>query len=390
MRQKRQSVIPFIRQVNMKAYLNAALNYCEGILRHPSPRSYPVNLDIILTKACNLRCTFCVSYSSLTGERWMSFDLYKRIAETLFPTAHGIFICSGGEPFLYPQLRDALKLARRYGTRTTMTSNGMLIGEEAANWLVEDQTLHELCISFDGSRKETLERIRRGANYDTILGNIERLAYLKEKRNAVYPRLWFRFVIMKSNAHELPEMFKICSTHGLYKVVVKYLNVTNDIDFDQSLYNHQELAEEVFAEARRQAKEHGVQAVLPPLPGKDGSWRRCLNPWQFVQIDTDGFLRFCYNSWRQRIGNFHDGFENIWNGNDYRRIRTTLDSRNPYYPYCAYCVVRNGFNSESAHYQKLHPEAYVIPGLESWQIPFNERIEENVASFRQAGKARST
>ena len=226
MRQERQSVISFIRQVNMKAYINAALNYCEGILRLPSIRTYPVNLDIILTKACNLRCTFCVSYSSLTGERWMSFDLYKKIAEKLFPTTHGIFICSGGEPFLYPQLRDALKLARQYGTRTTMTSNGMLINKEAAQWLVEDQSLHELCISFDGSRKETLERIRRGANYDTILKNIEQLAYLKENRNAVYPRLWFRFVVMKSNAHELPrdvrDLLKVRSVQGCRKILECY------------------------------------------------------------------------------------------------------------------------------------------------------------------------
>lgn len=388
MRQRKQSAISFIRQVNLKAYFNAALNYCEGMLRAPSLKSYPVNLDIVLTKACNLRCTFCVSYESLSGERWMSFDLYERIAKTLFPTAHGIFICSGGEPFLYPQLRDALRLARHYGTRTTMTSNGMLLDEEAAQWLVEDQSLHELCISFDGSRKATLERIRRGANYDTILKNIEYLATLKEKRKAVHPKLWFRFVVMKSNAHELPEMFAICRKHGLYKVVVKYLNVTNDIDFGESLYNHPQLAAEVFAEARRRAKELGVQAVLPPLPGRDKPSRRCLNPWQFVQIDTDGFLRFCYNSWRQRIGNYHDGFDSIWCGNDYRRIRRTVDSDTPYYPYCKYCVVRNGFNSESAHYQKLHPDAYLIPGLEHWQIPFNERVEENVASFREARKAR--
>jgi MoaA/NifB/PqqE/SkfB family radical SAM enzyme len=388
MRQKRRSALAFACQVNPKAYLNAALNYCEGFLRVSKPRSKPVNLDIVLTKACNLRCTFCVSYGSIKGERWMSFDLYEQIAKTLFPTTHGIFICSGGEPFLYPQIRDVLRLARHYQTRTTMTSNGMLIKPEIAEWLVKDQSLHELCISFDGSRKETLERIRRGANYDTILDNIEYLASLKEKHNAVYPRLWFRFVIMKSNAHELPEMFEICAKRGLYKVSVKYLNVTNEIDFGESLYNHPQLAAEVFAEARRKAKEYGIVAELPPLPGRDRPSGRCVNPWRFLQIDTDGFLRFCYNSWRQRIGNFRDGFESIWCGDNYQQMRSTVDSENPYYPYCKYCVVRTGYNSESSHYQKAHPDAYVIPGLEEWQIPFNERLEENVASFREFKKAK--
>jgi MoaA/NifB/PqqE/SkfB family radical SAM enzyme len=320
----------------------------------------------------------------------MSFDLYGRIARELFPRAHGLFICSGGEPFLYPEIRAALKLARQYRTRTTVTSNGMLIDEQTAQWLVEDQSLHELCISFDGSRKETLERIRRGAKYETILHNIEYLSALKQRKSAVYPRLFFRFVAMRSNAAELPEMIDIGARYGLYKVVVKYLNVSNDIEFDESLFNHPELAAKVFAEARLKASKSGIQLELPPLPNEDAVRSRCLNPWNFVQIDTDGSLRFCYAGWRQRIGLFDDGFVSIWRGEHYQKIRRTLYSDAPYYPYCRYCLVRDGYrNAQGTHEQNLDSDVFLIPGLEQLSVPFNDRVQENVSSFREARERES-
>jgi hypothetical protein len=51
--------MPFhFMQVNPKAYANAVLNYVEGRPRIAHPRSWPVNIDIVLTKACNLSCVF--------------------------------------------------------------------------------------------------------------------------------------------------------------------------------------------------------------------------------------------------------------------------------------------------------------------------------------------
>ncbi len=372
-----------ISHINPKAYANAAINFFEGLGRRHKPVTLPANVDVILTKACNLRCAFCVSYGSLKGDRWMEFGLFERIAKTLFPTALGLFICSGGEPFLYPRLREALLLARRYRTKTTITSNGTLLGNEIADWLVEDQSLNELCISFDGATKQTLERIRVGANFDKILKNIGYLSERKKKGSFRYPRVWLRYVVMKSNLEELPLIFRICSDLGLYKVEVKFLNVTNQIDFSESIFNHRKLADEIFREAKARARETGIILDLPSWSGKRTRPWGCMYPWQFVQIDTDGSVRFCYYSWRQRLGFFDEGFDNIWRADNYSKLRKTIDSETPYYPYCRFCSERKGFVSESSHNQKLHEECYLIPGLEKWQIPFNKRAEENLSSFRQ-------
>jgi MoaA/NifB/PqqE/SkfB family radical SAM enzyme len=89
-------------QVNPRAVLNASRNYCEGLFRLAKPRSYPLRLDLVLTKACNLRWIFCISYGALAGPRWMDFELYEQIARTLFPKALKVFFGSGGEPLLEP------------------------------------------------------------------------------------------------------------------------------------------------------------------------------------------------------------------------------------------------------------------------------------------------
>ena len=101
------------------------------------------------------------------------------------------------------------------------------------------------------------------------------------------------------------------------------------------------------------------------------------------QIDTDGSMRFCYHSWPQRLGFFDDGFEKVWNGESYSKIRSSVDSEKPYYPYCRYCPTRLGEGVREAHDQALHSESYFIPGLEHLQIPFNKRQEENIRSFKE-------
>jgi MoaA/NifB/PqqE/SkfB family radical SAM enzyme len=372
-----------LRQINPRAVLNASLNYCEGLFRLARPRSYPLRLDLVLTKACNMRCIFCISYGALAGPRWMDFELYEQIAATLFPKALKVFICSGGEPLLYPRIREALNLARRYRTLTQMVSNGMLLDNETAQWLVADQSLHELTISFDGARKETVERIRRGADFQKILNQIAYLSTLRIKRRALYPRISLHYVIMLSNASELPEIFPLCAQYGISRVLVSYLNVCNDIDFQESMFNHRALLAQMFQEARRRARQWGVRLELPPLPGEDQCDQKCLYPWQFCQIDPDGSIRPCYHSWRQRLGFFHDGFAAVWHGDYYQKLRRTVDSQTPFYPYCRCCSVRLGVNREGSHHQPCNDHLYLIPGLETMQVPFNQRLEENISSWRE-------
>ena len=87
------------------------------------------------------------------------------------------------------------------------------------------------------------------------------------------------------------------------------------------------------------------------------------------------------------MGYFDDGFSQIWRGEHYRKLRTTIDSEETYFPYCKHCSMRNGVNHECSHDQRLHAEAYVIPGLERMQTEFNDRDQENRVAFAERRQA---
>jgi MoaA/NifB/PqqE/SkfB family radical SAM enzyme len=384
MNHKLARALTTLRRVNAKALANALVNCCEEALRVSQPMSLPRTIDIALTKACNLRCVQCISYGSAKDTRWLPFELYEQIAEALFPTALKVEFCSGGEPFLYPRIKDALSMARRYRKVTDVTSNGMLIGEEIAEWLLEEQTLNDLRISFDGARKETLERIRRGARYETILRNIQHLSTRRREKGLSFPRLSLRFSIMRSNADEFLELFELCDKHGFECVQIQYLMVANSMDLQESMYFHQERCADLFGQARELAKKYGVGLELPPVMSAEKQTRRCQHPWQAMRIDTDGSIRFCGRSWRQRVGFWSDGWESVWRGQILRNIRGTIDSDNPYFPYCEYCSSRRGFDQEGSMALEPDSDLYVIPGLEALQVPFNLRTEESASAFKQA------
>ncbi len=369
--------------LNRRSRANLAMNAVECLFRIPRPRSRPVYVDVVLTKACNLRCVFCISYESAQSGKWMEFGLYERIARELFPFAATVAFCSGGEPLLYPRLREALALVRDNRAMAVMVSNGMLLDRTMSSWLVRDQSLWDLNISFDGAKRETLQGLRRGADYDLILSNLEGLAAEKHDRKADWPTVRFRYAVMRSNIEELPLIFEPAARVGVREVLVNYLKVTGAMDMRESLYHHPALTAEVFAEARIRARESGVRVKLPPLPRENRSGRRCRSPWEMCLIDPDGSIRHCYYSWLQRLGWFDDGFERVWRGDSYAGIRQTLDSPEPYYPYCRHCPVRRGWGLEDSHNQNRPEEDYLILGLEHLQTSFNRRSSENRGAFQE-------
>lgn len=105
---------------------NKGINELERHLQLPTVRSLPLVVDIVLTKACNLACTFCKDYETLGAQR-ISVENFRKVAAQLFPTAVQVSFCSGGEPYLHKGLEDILRIALRYKVDTWLLSNGMLL-----------------------------------------------------------------------------------------------------------------------------------------------------------------------------------------------------------------------------------------------------------------------
>ena len=127
------------------------VSYClsEGILdalSRPCPTRITIGrgatpslryLELQLTHSCNLRCRHCY----LGPPRPVEFPLADALAITWeFAAAGGLkLLVSGGEPLLYPWLREFIEATAGLGLRRVLLTNATLITPENAGWLAMEE-----------------------------------------------------------------------------------------------------------------------------------------------------------------------------------------------------------------------------------------------------------
>src|SRR5689334_20421087 len=156
-----------MRRFTARQALNTALNEAEFRLQSEVLGSLPQNVDVVLTKACNLACTFCVDYET-PGAKRISLENFEKIARQILPTARLLSICSGGEPYLHKGLEDLLRIARRHKVATWVLSNGMLLSEPRVRTIVREGLITTHGFSVDGFKASTVEALRVHAKLDVI------------------------------------------------------------------------------------------------------------------------------------------------------------------------------------------------------------------------------
>lgn len=340
--------------------VNVGLNTAETRLRRLRLKSLPQVVDVVLTKGCNLACVFCKDYDT-PGSKVLPLADFREVAAQLFPSALGIRICSGGEPYLHPGLEDVLRISRSYKVSTRVLSNGMLLTEERVRPMVQEGLVGLHGFSVDGIRADTVEAIRVNAKLDTIIENIKMLLRIRSEEGTSRPAVVIQYALMRSNVEELPESVRFWGGLGVDRIDCGYLSLANDIDRAESLYFHQDLAEGIFAQAREMARNFpSLELNLPPTVAEAEAQARkpgpCLQPWQFAMIDTDGRVLPCYNSsgtvsMGTVFGDDATDFREIWNGTQYRELRRTVndEAADKTYAYCSICPTRIGWGALESH-----------------------------------------
>lgn len=148
---------------------------------------FPIHLGIESASLCNLRCTMCFqSDPSFRRDKGnfglMDFDLYRRIIDE--GAAKGL--CSvklsiRGEPLLHPRLPDMVAYARKSRLLDVMlNTNATLLTEDKARALLDAEP-HLIVFSVDADTKRTFESIRVGADFEAVVGNVERFLQIRAK-----------------------------------------------------------------------------------------------------------------------------------------------------------------------------------------------------------------
>ncbi len=164
------------------------------------------NLFIELTTACNFHCQMCDIWQ--TKKQSLSFNLVKKVLRQARNLGAEQVSFSGGEPLLYPNILNTLKMAKELGYQVFLTTNGSLIDSQTAPLITK--YVDRIYISVDGN-KEMHEKIRGPNSYENILRAIKLLKNKKILTN-------ISMVVSKINYNQMKSVIDLASQEKIYQV----------------------------------------------------------------------------------------------------------------------------------------------------------------------------
>ena len=127
----------------------------------PGPTGRHRILQVHPTRKCNLRCVHCYSESAPEETEALDSAVLERALRDAAAEGYTVVGFSGGEPTLYGPLCELLDCAHACGMRTTVTTNGTLLGTRLLESL--RGRVDVLAISLDG-KPESHNRVRASAS----------------------------------------------------------------------------------------------------------------------------------------------------------------------------------------------------------------------------------
>ncbi len=354
--------------------INSLMVKMNYILKEECLQTYPTQLQIESTSFCNARCIMCSHYyAGNSGALDMSERMLDRLSE-LLPYLKVIIMHGNGEPFASKLFEKCVDTYSSYGILLTSSTNLSIFNEKQI--ARANQAFVDIRVSCDACTKEIYEGIRTNLSFDRF---VENCVKLRDRCPNVHKVM--ASVMMRQNLEQLPEMVEFAYEYGFSEIIFSNLGVSmlvgNEMDnvshypylaaaqlrkaidtgknlgiivtiptsFDLSLQNDEicereraqvhatpffKSAEEV-ERIREKASQYGGENMRLIENLEDCIWEDDLYDCEGVCewciekpfIDLEGNVFVCCINPTFRIGNIFesDSFMDIWNNEQYRKIR---------------------------------------------------------------------
>jgi radical SAM protein with 4Fe4S-binding SPASM domain len=299
----------------------------------------PLFLQVEPTILCNLECAFCINPFLPRTRTSLSLDKFKRIVDEV-PSVAKISLVGIGESFMNKQLWDIVRYAKSRGIEIGTTSNGTILTDRILGEII-DSGLDFLNFSLDGATKATYEKMRPGAVFEQVLGNIRRIA--DAARAAGRPPLAIWFLSNRNNITELPMMVPLVKSLGITSLNTQGVHYWGHEDWQAKTHEANAVPElrQVLAATRRAAAEAGVAFQWVNFPDASAE-RSCKWPWKGSYVTADGYVTPCCENGSDpdkiNFGNlFERPYAEIWNSRAYQEFRADLAARDRRPKICAEC-----------------------------------------------------
>ena len=164
----------------IKQLSNLSNIYFSYISRKEKCNYLPVRLWVETSARCNLACRLCINKdidASLKGD--MDLGLFKKIIGDACGYVFDVNLFHRGEPLLNKNIVEMVQYAHSKNIKTRIHTNGTLLNSGLSESLIR-AGLNFISFSVDGYTKETYEKNRINAKYDSTMENIS--GFLKVKK----------------------------------------------------------------------------------------------------------------------------------------------------------------------------------------------------------------
>ena len=303
--------------------------YISKISKKPIQWGYPVSISFEPTTSCNLRCPECPSglreFTRPTG--MLQKDFFTQTIDDISKELLYLIFYFQGEPYLNTSFLDMVKYASDKGLYTATSTNAHYLTDAAAKKTVESG-LDRLIISIDGTTQEAYKQYRVGGNLDKVIEGAKNIVKWKKELNSKTPFVFFQFLVVKHNEHQIEDIKKLAKEIGVDQVRFKSAQV---YDYENDPNNLIPVNEK-YSRYKRNADGS--------FKAKNKFANSCRRLWSANVITWDGLVVPCCfdKDAMHRLGNLkNESFKKIWHNDNYKQFRGELMKSRKNIDICANC-----------------------------------------------------
>lgn len=296
--------------------------------KKPIQWGLPISISFEPTTSCNLRCPECPSglraFTRPTG--MLENEFFRKTIDELHKELLYLIFYFQGEPYLNTAFLDMVKYASSKGIYTATSTNAHYLTDANARKTVESG-LDRLIISIDGTTQDVYTQYRVGGHLDKVITGAKNIVKWKKELNSKKPFVFFQFLVVKPNEHQIEDIKKLAAEIGVDEVRFKTAQV---YDYEEG----NRLIPTIDKYSRYHKNDDGTYSIKNRL--SDHCWRL----WHSPVITWDGLVVPCCfdKDATHRLGNLKESsFKTLWHNDNYVRFRSQIIKGRKHIDICANC-----------------------------------------------------
>jgi len=290
---------------------------------------YPEQAGLLIGVKCNSNCIMCWNRKIKYDFDWMPLTYYKKLIINCQHLISKIDIISFGEPFLHPEIQAFLNIAEEEELHTNIVTNGSLIRPYIKTIAAMKGSIS---FSIDAATNDTYKNIRRGLNFEVVLGNLRELVKHRNKIGNPYRTIGINYVVFKTNINEMKPLIDLADDIGVDSISfikAEGLDITNAKGLDVSPYDPRLTEAVEYGRSTNIVINDYCTEQHISRPRIDDKVF-CVEPWQRIYMFPNGNIYpCCKSSPSELLGNIAatKSFDEIWNGNAAKNIRSAIRNK---------------------------------------------------------------